>query len=95
MNSITTRLFIRLNSANMMTINPALLKKMPAFGLFWILNELKLMSASTGSVPRAKESMVSAPVKKLPVESVYICIDCVNPHGKKNVAIPTRSGVSR
>ena len=84
---------MRLNSANIITISPADLKKMPAFELFLILNELKLMSARTGNVPSANASIVSPPAKNPPVVSVYSCIDCVNPHGKKNVAIPTRSGV--
>ena len=82
-------------SAKSMTIMPAVLKNIPDFELEPILNELKLMSASTGSVPRAKTSMVSAPSMKLPVESVKICIDWVNPHGRKNVAAPIRRGVSR
>lgn len=67
---ITTRLLIRLKSANMMTISPAVLKKTPAFELFWILNELKLMRERTGKVPSANASIVSPPVRKLPVVSV-------------------------
>ena len=70
MSPITTRLLMRLNRANMMTINPADLKKMPDLELFLMLNELKLINANTGNVPSAKASMVSPPVKKLPVVSV-------------------------
>ena len=67
---ITTKLLMRLNKANIITISPADLKKMPDFELFFILNELKLMSASTGKVPKANESIVSPPARKLPVERV-------------------------
>lgn len=70
MTPTTTRIFIRLNKANMITTSPAVLKNIPDFELFLILNELKLMSARTGNVPSAKESIVRPPVKKLPVESV-------------------------
>ena len=91
---ITAKLFSKLKIANIITISPAVLKKIPDFELFLILNELKLMRASTGSVPNAKESMVRPPVKNPPVDKVYICIDCVKPQGKKKVTIPTKSGVS-
>jgi len=76
-----------------MTTRPAVLKKIPALELFLILNELKLTSAKTGKVPNAKASIVNPPLRKLPVDKVKICIDCVNPQGRKNVATPTRSGV--
>ena len=72
---ITTRLLIRLNKANRITISPAALKKMPDFAFFLILNELKLTRAKIGKVPKAKANMVSPPFKKLPVERVYSCID--------------------
>ena len=65
-----TKLLIRLNSANRITIRPAVLKKIPDLLLFCIENELKLIRASTGSVPSAKKSIVSPPVRKFPVESV-------------------------
>ena len=74
-NPITTKLLIKLNKANEITINPAVLKNIPDLELFFILNELKLISANTGNVPRAKVSMVNPPLRKLPVERVYICID--------------------
>ena len=61
---------MRLNKANIITIRPADLKNIPDLELFLILNELKLMRARTGKVPRAKENIVSAPVIKLPVERV-------------------------
>ena len=70
MRPITTKLLIKLNKANIITISPAVLKKIPDFELFLILKELKLIKASTGSVPSAKESMVSPPSKNPPVERV-------------------------
>ena len=70
MRPITTKLFMRLNSANIITTKPADLKKIPALAFFWILNELKLIRARTGSVPSANASMVNAHVRKLPVVSV-------------------------
>ena len=85
---------MRLIKANIITISPAVLKNIPDLELFPTENELKLISESMGNVPSANESIVSPPVKKLPVERVYICIDCVKPQGRKKVAIPTRSGVS-
>lgn len=93
MTPATTRPLIRLNTANIMTTSPADLKNMPDLELFLTLNELRLTSARIGNVPSANESMVSPPFRKLPVVSVYNCIDWVNPQGRKNVAIPTRSGV--
>ena len=89
-----TRLFIRLKSAKRITISPADLKKIPAFELFLILKELKLMRARTGKVPRAKESIVRPPFQKLPVVKAYNCIDWVKPQGRKKVATPTKRGVS-
>ena len=74
-------------------MSPEVLKK--TLDLFGSLNptELKLTSASTGSVPRENTSIVNAPEKNEPVESARTCIDCVKPQGKKNVATPTSSGV--
>lgn len=65
-----TKLLIRLKSANVITIKPALLKNMLDLELFFILNELKLTNARTGNVPSAKASMVRPPCKKFPVVSV-------------------------
>ena len=67
---ITARLFMMLNRANSITISPAVLKKIPAFELCCMLKELKLINPNTGSVPRANESIVRPPARKLPVESV-------------------------
>lgn len=67
---ITTKLLIKLNRANIITTSPADLKNIPDLELFLILNELKLRSARTGSVPSANASIVSPPVMKLPVVSV-------------------------
>ena len=84
---------IKLKRANKITINPAVLKKIPDLELFPIEKELNESNPKTGSVPKANESMVNAPCIKLPVESATICIDWVKPQGKKKVTTPTRSGV--
>ena len=65
-----TKLFIILKNANIITINPALLKKIPDLELFFILNELKLIRASTGNVPSANASIVRPPFQKVPVVKV-------------------------
>ena len=70
MTPAATRLLARLKRPKKITMRPAVLKKTPDLAYFPILNELKLRSASTGSVPSANESMVRAPVAKLPVVSV-------------------------
>ena len=67
---MTTSALMRLKNANIITISPAVLKKMPDFKLLWILNELKLIKARTGNVPRAKANIVSPPLRKLPVVNV-------------------------
>ena len=67
---MTTKPLIRLKRANMITISPAVLKNIPDFELFWMLNELKLMRAKTGSVPSANASMVNPPRRNEPVVSV-------------------------
>lgn len=89
-----TSAFSKLNSPKNITTMPAVLKNIADCAFLWIPTEPKLNRARTGSVPRAKADMMSAPATKLPVVRVYICIDCVKPHGRKNVAIPTRIGVS-
>ena len=67
MTPMITKLFVMLKRANRITMSPADLKKIPVFGLFFTLNELKPTSAKTGIVPSAKESIVRDPVRKLPV----------------------------
>ena len=67
---MTTRLFIILNNANKMTTKPADLKNMPDLELFCMPKELNDKSARTGSVPSANDSIVIAPVIKLPVDNV-------------------------
>lgn len=59
---------------------------------FWMDFHVTLNSKSIGKVPKAKLNIVNPHAKKLPVESVYTCIDCVKPHGRKNVPIPIRRG---
>lgn len=62
---------------------------------FWIDFHVTLNSNSIGKVPKAKLNIVSPHAKKLPVESVYTCIDWVNQQGRKNVQIPIRSGQTK
>ena len=54
----------------MITIRPADLKKIPDVELLLIVNELKLIKARTGRVPRANANIVNPPFKKLPVDRV-------------------------
>ena len=65
-----TRAFIRLKTPKNITTSPAVLKNTPDCAFLCIPRELKLNSASTGSVPSAKVNMISAPVQKLLVVSV-------------------------
>ena len=51
-------------------------------------------SASIGKVPRANENIMSEPLINDPLESADTCIDCVNPQGRKNVLIPSKSGAN-
>lgn len=67
---MTTKLLIRLKRANRITMRPADLKKIPDFELFFMLNELKLISARTGNVPSANASIVNPPSRKFPVVRV-------------------------
>ncbi len=94
MTPVTTKALIKLKSAKIITINPAVLKNIPFQDFCAILNELKKSRLNMGSVPKAKANIVSAPLIKLPVDKVYTCIDCVNPQGRKNVAIPIRRGAN-
>ena len=59
----------RFNSASAITMMPAVLKNTPFHGLWAMLREPKERRARTGSVPRAKTNIVSAPCIKFPVES--------------------------
>ena len=70
MKPIITKLLIILNRANSITTSPEVLKKTPDFEVLCMLNELKLMRARTGNVPRAKNSIISPPLRKLPVVNV-------------------------
>lgn len=54
--------------------------------------ELKESKDKTGKVPSAKANIINNPVIKFPLARAEICIDCVNPHGKKNVPIPNAIG---
>ena len=61
--------FDRFKRASAITMMPAVLKKMPFHGLCAMLSVPKERSASIGKVPSAKTNIVSAPCRKLPVES--------------------------
>ena len=50
-------------------------------------------NASIGSVPKANANIIISPDMKEPLLNAETCIDCVKPHGKKNVAKPKMSGV--
>lgn len=50
-------------------------------------------STSMGNVPSANANMMRSPEINDPLPSADTCIDCVNPHGRKNVAKPIMSGV--
>ena len=84
----TTRLLIRLQIANTTRIIPIVLNNSPEEEDFCILLPVILRSKRMGNVPNAKLSIVNHPTRKLPVDKVQICIDCVKPQGKKKVAIP-------
>lgn len=82
------------NIPSPITTTPADLKNKGAF--FERANEAepKDRSVSIGNVPRAKESIISIPLQNDPLDSATTCIDCVNPHGRKNVPTPMRMGVN-
>lgn len=76
------------------TTIPADLKKSGAycdFANFSVLNERR---ARIGKVPSANDTIISHPLTNDPLESAVICMDCVKPQGRKNVAKPIIMGVS-
>lgn len=77
-----------------MTTTPAEAKKSGACRDFENDTELKERRASTGNVPIANASMMSDPEMNDPLASDATCIDCVNPHGRKNVEIQIRIGAN-
>ena len=81
------------NSPRPITITPADLKNNGA--CFPCANDAdpNERSTSMGSVPSAKASMIRSPDINDPLPSAETCNDCVNPHGRKNVAKPMMSGV--
>ena len=81
------------NSPRPITITPADLKNNGA--CFPCANDAdpNERSTSMGSVPSANASMIRSPEINDPLPSADTCIDCVNPHGRKNVAKPMISGV--
>ena len=88
-----TSAFIILKIPKNITTSPAVLKNTPDCAFLWMPSELKERSERTGKVPRAKASIIKLPCQKLPRVRVYICIDWVNPQGRKKVATPRRIGV--
>ena len=81
------------NNPRPITTTPADLKNSGA--CFPCANDAdpKERSTSIGSVPRANVSMIRSPDMNDPLPSAETCIDCVKPHGKKNVAKPMIRGV--
>lgn len=77
------------------TTIPTDLKKRGAY--FDLENDAdpKERRARTGNVPSAKNSMRENPPINEPLERAEICIDCVKPHGRKNVPIPINSGAKK
>lgn len=76
------------------TTMPADLKKRGAYREWANHADPNERSASIGKVPREKASMMSPPLIKDPLERAEICMDWVNPHGRKKVLIPIMRGVS-
>ncbi len=81
------------NNPRPITTTPADLKNKGA--CFPCANDAdqKESSISIGNVPRANASIIRSPEINDPLPSADTCIDCVNPHGRKNVANPMISGV--
>lgn len=81
------------NIPNHKTTTPADLKKSGANRDFEKPSTPNERRASTGNVPRANDSIISHPLTNDPLESDAICMDCVKPHGRKNVPKPITIGV--
>ena len=82
------------NPPSPITMIPADLKKSGA--CLDCANEAdpKERRANIGRVPRAKKSIISIPEINDPLDNAETCIDCVNPHGRKNVPTPNKSGAN-
>src|SRR4030043_1407856 len=89
-----TRADRKLNIAKKITINPAVLKNIPDFKECENLTDVKEIRASTGNVPSVNISMIRPPCRKFPLAIAFICMDCVKPHGRKKVSIPSNNGVN-
>jgi hypothetical protein len=74
------------------TTTPADLKNKGAYFECAIDAEPNERKRSIGNVPRANANIINNPATKDPLPSADTCIDCVNPHGKKNVANPRING---
>ena len=81
------------NNPRPITTTPADLKNSGACFPWANDADPKERSTSIGSVPSANASIIRSPDRNDPLPSAETCIDCVNPHGKKNVAKPMTSGV--
>ena len=81
------------NSPRPITTTPADLKNSGA--CFPCANDADPNESSTsiGNVPIANASMIRSPEINDPLPNAETCIDCVKPHGRKNVPKPMISGV--
>ena len=64
---ITANAPIKLITAKNRIMNPAVLKNIPDLKVSASLIDAKLIKARIGNVPKAKTSIVKAPLRKLPV----------------------------
>ena len=80
------------NKPRPITTTPADLKKSEAY--FDCANEAEPneSKANIGKVPKAKANIISEPEINDSLDNVAICMACVNPHGRKKVPAPTKSG---
>jgi hypothetical protein len=80
-------------SPNPMTTIPIVLKNNGAEDDPEKEYEPKESSASIGKVPSAKKSIIESHPRNVPFERAATCMDWVKPQGKKNVPIPTSTGI--
>lgn len=82
----------RENSPSPITTIPADLKNKGACLLLANEADPNERNASIGNVPRANANIIKNPNTNDPLLRAESCIDCVKPHGKKNVAKPRIRG---
>jgi len=80
-------------SPNPITTIPMVLKKSGAEDDSEKEYDPKERIANIGKVPRAKKSIIESHPINVPLERAATCMDCVKPHGRKNVPIPTSIGI--